>query len=82
MNQDKVLELMTELGALHRGHFQLSSGLHSDTYFQCARLLQFPDLAKELGAAIAEFFQGETKSFTSWFLAVLSIKPSGRRQQG
>jgi len=60
VNQDKVLELMTELGALHRGHFQLSSGLHSNTYFQCARLLQFPDLAKELGAAIAEFFQGET----------------------
>ena len=45
---------MTELGALHRGHFLLSSGLHSDTYFQCARLLQFPDLARELGAALAD----------------------------
>ena len=47
MNQDKVLNLMQELGALHRGHFLLSSGLHSDTYFQCARILQFPDLARE-----------------------------------
>ena len=56
MNQDKVLNLMQELGALHRGHFLLSSGLHSDTYFQCARILQFPDLARELGAAMAAFF--------------------------
>ena len=58
MNQDKVLNLMQELGALHRGHFLLSSGLHSDTYFQCARILQFPDLARELGTALAGFFPG------------------------
>ncbi len=58
MEQDKVLDLMRELGALHQGHFQLSSGLHSNTYFQCARLLQFPELARELGAALAEFFPG------------------------
>ncbi len=60
MSYDNVLDLMTELGALHRGHFLLSSGLHSDTYFQCARILQFPDLARELGAAIAEKFDEET----------------------
>ncbi len=56
MEQDKVLDLMRELGALHHGHFLLSSGLHSDTYFQCARILQFPELARELGAALAGFF--------------------------
>lgn len=56
MSEQKVLELMTELGALHRGHFLLSSGRHSDTYFQCARLLQFPELARELGAALAALF--------------------------
>jgi orotate phosphoribosyltransferase len=55
-----VLDLMTDLGALHRGHFLLSSGRHSDTYFQCARLLQYPELARELGAAIAAAFTGET----------------------
>ena len=52
----EVLDLMTELGALHKGHFKLSSGLHSDTYFQCARILQFPDLARGLGAAMASRF--------------------------
>jgi orotate phosphoribosyltransferase len=56
MTDDKVLALMTELGALHSGHFLLSSGLHSDRYFQCARILQFPELARELGAAMAAFF--------------------------
>lgn len=57
MTEDKVLELMKELGALHSGHFQLSSGRHSDAYFQCARILQFPELARELGAAMGSFFE-------------------------
>jgi orotate phosphoribosyltransferase len=57
MTEEKVLTLMEELGALHSGHFLLSSGLHSDRYFQCARILQFPDLARELGAALAAFYQ-------------------------
>jgi orotate phosphoribosyltransferase len=56
MTEDKVLTLMEELGALHNGHFLLSSGLHSDRYFQCARILQFPELARELGAAMSQFF--------------------------
>ena len=56
MTEAKVLTLMEELGALHSGHFLLSSGLHSDRYFQCARILQFPDLARELGAALAAFY--------------------------
>jgi len=54
MTENEVLDLMTELGALHRGHFLLSSGLHSDTYFQCALVLQFPELARELGRLLAE----------------------------
>ncbi|MDX1510661.1 MAG: orotate phosphoribosyltransferase [Nitriliruptorales bacterium] len=39
---------------VHRtGHFQLSSGLHSDTYLQCALALTDPAFADELGAALA-----------------------------
>ncbi len=60
MQEKELLDLMSELGALHRGHFLLSSGLHSDTYFQCARILQFPDLARQLGAAIAARQEDET----------------------
>ena len=39
--------------ALLRGHFRLSSGLHSDTYVQCARYLRRPELAAPAAAALA-----------------------------
>ena len=39
--------------ALLRGHFRLSSGLHSDTYVQCARFLRRPELAAPAAAALA-----------------------------
>ena len=42
-----------ETGALLRGHFKLSSGLHSDRYLQCARVLMWPARAGALGAALA-----------------------------
>ena len=39
--------------ALLSGHFRLSSGLHSDTYVQCARFLRRPELAGPACAALA-----------------------------
>ncbi len=39
--------------ALLRGHFKLSSGLHSDTYVQCARFLRRPELAAPAMAVLA-----------------------------
>ena len=42
-----------ETGALLRGHFKLSSGLHSDRYLQCARVLMWPARAGALGTALA-----------------------------
>src|SRR5580765_7321829 len=41
-------------GALLRGHFRLSSGLHSDTYLQCALLLQWPARAEAAGRELAD----------------------------
>ena len=50
-----VKELLIKAQGLLKGHFCLTSGLHSDTYFQCAKLYQYPDivetLAKELGVS-------------------------------
>ncbi len=45
---------LEESGALRRGHFQLSSGLHSSAYVQCALLLELPARAREVGTALAE----------------------------
>jgi len=42
---EKVINLLRESGAMLEGHFLLSSGRHSDKYFQCAKLLQYPDKA-------------------------------------
>ncbi len=58
-----VRRLLQETGALLTGHFRLSSGLHSDSYVQCALLLEHPRNAKaigeELGAKIRSL--GATK---------------------
>jgi orotate phosphoribosyltransferase len=45
--------LLRQEDALLNGHFRLSSGLHSDTYVQCARFLRRPDLAAPAAAALA-----------------------------
>ena len=47
------LKDFTDTGALLSGHFRLSSGLHSDRYLQCARLLMWPDRAEAAGGALA-----------------------------
>ncbi len=54
MNQEKVRELFIERKALLKGHFLLSSGLHSAEYLQCALLLADPVVAERLGRALAE----------------------------
>ena len=46
--------LLAETGALLTGHFRLSSGLHSPSYVQCARLLEDPQNARDIGKALAE----------------------------
>jgi orotate phosphoribosyltransferase len=48
-----VTALLEESGALRHGHFQLSSGLHSPAYVQCALLLELPARARRVGEALA-----------------------------
>lgn len=54
MNQTEVKKLFEDKKALLNGHFLLSSGLHSDTYFQSALILQYPDMAQKIAGALAE----------------------------
>jgi orotate phosphoribosyltransferase len=54
-----VLGLLERAGALRRGHFELSSGRHSDVYLQCALVLQWPTLAEALGRAMAAPWTGK-----------------------
>jgi orotate phosphoribosyltransferase len=56
MRQEDVLRLFESVGAIRRGHFELTSGLHSDSYVQCAQVLQYPRYAEALGRALAAEF--------------------------
>lgn len=53
MTAEQVLGLFKETGALLEGHFQLTSGLHSNQYFQCAKVLQYPEHCEALCSVIA-----------------------------
>ncbi len=54
MTPDDVLNHFRETNALLEGHFLLSSGLHSDRYLQCAKVLMYPDRAAALCRALAD----------------------------
>ncbi len=49
-----MLTIFRQTSALLEGHFELRSGLHSDRYFQCAMVLQYPVLTARLCGALAE----------------------------
>ena len=53
LSERETLELYEKTGALMRGHFRLTSGLHSDIYLQSALVLQYPEHAARLGEALA-----------------------------
>jgi orotate phosphoribosyltransferase len=50
---ETTLQVFRETGAYLKGHFQLTSGLHSDEYLQCALVLQHPEIAERLGRELA-----------------------------
>lgn len=54
MQEAEILKEFTDAEAILKGHFILSSGLHSDTYLQCARVLMDPKRAERVCAALAK----------------------------
>lgn len=59
MKQEEVLKLFEDTGALLNGHFELRSGLHSNRFFQCAHLLQYPRVSAQLCEALVERMKAE-----------------------
>ena len=51
---NEVLELLEKTEGVLHGHFCLTSGLHSNIYFQCAKLYQYPDIVEKIGKKLAE----------------------------
>ncbi|HTH28237.1 MAG TPA: orotate phosphoribosyltransferase [Sphingobium sp.] len=54
MTEEEVLAEFRASEALLQGHFILSSGKHSASYLQCARVLMNPDRAGRLAVAVAQ----------------------------
>jgi len=54
---DQVLDIFCETGALLQGHFILTSGRHSASYFQCAKVLQHPEHLQLFANEIVDYFR-------------------------
>ena len=59
LTERQTLDRYEKRGALLRGHFRLTSGLHSDIYLQSALVLQYPEDAAALGEGLAAAFRTE-----------------------
>jgi orotate phosphoribosyltransferase len=59
LKREDIRKIFKDTKALLEGHFILTSGLHSDTYFQCAMVFQYPWHAETLCREIADHFRGQ-----------------------
>jgi orotate phosphoribosyltransferase len=62
MDSTALLTLFHQLGVVSHGHFLLSSGRHSDEYWEKFRLLEWPRVTEQLCRQIAERYQGSALS--------------------
>ncbi len=59
LSKERIIEIFKETGVMLTGHFQLTSGRHSDHYMQCAQLFQYPEYSEMMCAELAEYFRNE-----------------------
>ena len=59
MRDEAVSAILDRTGAVRRGHFLLTSGLHTDLFLLCAQVMQYPEVLAPLAAAMAAPFQEE-----------------------
>ena len=57
--RDQILSIFRSTEALLDGHFVLTSGRHSSSYFQCAKVLQHPEYLTAFSIMIADEFEGQ-----------------------
>ncbi|MCK4241036.1 MAG: orotate phosphoribosyltransferase [Candidatus Atribacteria bacterium] len=59
MKTEEVMRKFKEAGAIQKGHFKLTSGVHSDTYIQCAQVMQHPEFMHNLCSELGKKFRGD-----------------------
>jgi len=58
LTKKRVKGILEKTGVLLTGHFQLTSGKHSNKYLQCAKIFQHPDISAEISKDLAEKYDG------------------------
>ena len=56
---EEVMRKFEQAGAIQKGHFKLTSGVHSDTYIQCAQVMQHPEFMHNLCSELGKKFRGD-----------------------
>ncbi|MEJ5262032.1 MAG: orotate phosphoribosyltransferase, partial [Ignavibacterium sp.] len=57
LTDQQILKIFYETNALLEGHFLLTSGRHSNQYFQCAKVLQYPNYTSDVCSVLANHFR-------------------------
>jgi len=57
LSENEIFEIFKKTEALLQGHFLLTSGRHSNVYFQCAKVLQYPKYTVQICSNIVEHFK-------------------------
>jgi orotate phosphoribosyltransferase len=57
--KEQVLDQLRETGAMREGHFELPTGLHSDTYFQMPLAMRYHGNARVLNVALSRLLRQE-----------------------
>lgn len=55
-SQQEIMKLFVDSGALLKGHFKLTSGKHSDVYYEKFKLLSQPTVCTQICHQMAEMF--------------------------
>ena len=58
MDRNEILRIFKSTGVMLEGHFQLTSGRHSDKYMQCAKLFQNASISEMFAKELAGKFEG------------------------
>jgi len=58
INKEEIMRKFEEAGAIQKGHFKLTSGVHSDAYIQCAQVMQYPEFIHNLCSELGKRFKG------------------------
>jgi len=59
LKAEEIIQKFEEAGAIQKGHFHLTSGVHSDTYIQCAQVMQYPEFMYNLCSELGKKFRGD-----------------------